>query len=601
MTEYTRLDVLARGWRGRLFAALVALVAGLPGLIALPALDRDEARFAQASAQMLETGDFIDVRYQDQARSREPIGLHWLQAASVSVASSMEARRIWAYRLPSLVGAMLAAAACAWGAAAFFGDGGGSLAGAILGGCLILSTEAGIAKTDALLCGATTLALAALARLYAAAQGEASGVGGAGVVSATDRAGMKTRLVFWLALALAALDKGLAGLTVVVLTGLALWAWDRRAPWARGLGWIWGLILLGALVGPWLAAVTVRSDGLAWSGGPPTDLAGVGPGGRAPLGLHILASPLLLFPFAALLPAALVEAWKARAEPGPRFALCWLIPNWLVLEAQPIRLVHDALPLYGALAWLAAFALTRPLGRITRLAGAALSILAALTLAVGAAFLANRYGGAAAAAPTIAIGLLALGAGIAGALAMAPRYRLRLLAVAGGLGVAAHGAVAAGLAPSLAPLWLSEGVVAILDRSGLNPQKGLIPGPVTVVGYAEPSLVFALGTQTELGDVDDAAEAISEGRPVVVEQGAAPDFRRALAEGALKASLMGQIAGLDYVDGRATLLDIYRSDSPPPADAVSDVAPPDRSAAKPGPAPPSPRKPGGKHPREKRP
>ena len=123
---------------------------------------------------------------------------------------------------------------------------------------------------------------------------------------------------------------------------------------------------------------------------------------------------------------------------------------------------------------------------------------------------------------------------------MAPRHRLPALATAGGLGFAAHGAIAAGLAPRLEPLWLSQGVVAVLDRSGLNPRDGLTPGPVTVVGYAEPSLIFALGTQTELGDADAAAEAISEGRPVVVEQGAAPAFQRALAEGALKASLMGE-------------------------------------------------------------
>jgi len=598
MTEDTRLDVLARGWRGRLFAALVALIAGLPGLLAVPALDRDEARFAQSSAQMLETGNFIDIRYRDQARAREPIGLHWLQAASVSAASSVEARRIWAYRLPSLLGAMLAAAACAWGATVFFGPGGGCLAGAILGGCLILSTEAGIAKTDALLCGATTLALAALAHLYAAAQTERNE---ASEADAAPPATRTARLVFWLALSLAVMDKGLAGLVVVTLTGLTLWACDRRAPWARSLDWTWGLILLAALVGPWLAAVTVRTDGLAWSGGPPTDLAGVGPGGRAPLGLHMLASPVLLFPFAALLPAALVEAWKARAEPGPRFTLCWLIPNWLVLEAQPIRLVHDALPLYGALAWLAAFAVSRPLGRFTRWAGAALSILAALALAGGAALLADRYGGDGVDVAAVVAGLLALGAGAAGALAMAPRHRLRALAAAGGLGVVAHGAVAAGLAPRLAPLWLSGGVVAVLDRSGLNPQKGLTPGPVTVVGYAEPSLVFALGTQTELGDVDDAAEAISEGRPVVIEQSAAPAFRHALAEGALKASLVGQISGLDYVDGRATLLDVYRSDSPPPADAVNNAASADQPPASEAPAPPSPNLPGVKKPSEKRP
>ena len=561
MTHDTRLDVLARGWRGRLFAALVALIAGLPGVLTLPPLDRDEARFAQSTAQMLESGDFIDVQWQEQARGGEPIALHWLQAASVSMVSSVEARRIWAYRVPSLLGAMLAAAACAWGAAAFFGPGAGAIAGAILGSCLIVSIEAAIGKTDALLCGATTLALAALGRLYASAgapPGEA------------DPAGWRTRALFWLALALAVLDKGLAGPQTAALTGLALWAWDRRAPWARTLGWTWGLILVAALVGPWLAAITVRSDGQVWTAGLPTDLAGVGPGGRTPLGLHILTSPLLLFPFAALLPAGLVEAWKARAEPGPRFALCWLVPNWLLLEAEPTRLIHHALPLYGALAWLAAFALTRPLGRFTRLTGAVLSILAASVIAAALAVLARRFGDASSAAPTLLAMLLVLAAGACGALVIAPRRQLAALAAAGGLGIAAHGVVVTGMAPRLSPLWLTGDVVALLDRSGLNPQHGLTPGPVTVVGYAEPSLVFALGTETELGDADDAVQAVAEGRPTVIEQGSVAAFRRALAAGGLKASLMGGVSGLDYVTGRAAQLNIYRADSPPPESKRSD-------------------------------
>src|SRR5262249_36130521 len=109
----------ARGWRGPLLAALVALVAGLPGLIAVPPLDRDESRFAQATAQMLETRDFTVIRFQDQPRFKKPVGIHWLQAASVAVFSDVENRDIWAYRIPSLLGAMLAAAACAWGARAF--------------------------------------------------------------------------------------------------------------------------------------------------------------------------------------------------------------------------------------------------------------------------------------------------------------------------------------------------------------------------------------------------------------------------------------------------------------------------------------------------
>src|SRR3954451_17899558 len=195
MTLEGELARLSRGWRGPAMGALVAFLAGLPGLVAVPPLDRDESRFAQATAQMLESRDFVVIRFQDQPRFKKPVGIHWLQAASVSLFSSPEARDIWAYRIPSLLGAMLAAAACAWGAAAFFGPQAGMLAGAMLGATFLLSTEAFIAKTDAVLCGTTTLAIAALARVYAAAR-DASPLQ------------KRTVLMFWIALAVAILVKG---------------------------------------------------------------------------------------------------------------------------------------------------------------------------------------------------------------------------------------------------------------------------------------------------------------------------------------------------------------------------------------------------------
>ena len=98
-------ETLARwsgGWRGPALAAFIAFLAGLPGLIAMPPLDRDESRFAQATAQMMETRDFVVIRFQDAPRFKKPVGIHWLQAASVSALSSPEARQIWAYRIPSL-------------------------------------------------------------------------------------------------------------------------------------------------------------------------------------------------------------------------------------------------------------------------------------------------------------------------------------------------------------------------------------------------------------------------------------------------------------------------------------------------------------------
>ena len=58
----------------------------LHGLFSLPPLDRDESRFAQSSKQMLETGNFIDIRFGFVPRYKKPVGIYWLQAASTAVA-----------------------------------------------------------------------------------------------------------------------------------------------------------------------------------------------------------------------------------------------------------------------------------------------------------------------------------------------------------------------------------------------------------------------------------------------------------------------------------------------------------------------------------
>ena len=142
--ERPDLDRLILGWRGPLLAALVALLAGLPGLLMTPVLDRTEARTVQVSARMLDRGDWVDTRYDKEDRLRTAAGLHWLQAASTAAFSDVEDRDIRPYRLPSLLGAMLAAWACAWGASALFG------AGATLGRRFQFWAEADSVVNDAI-------------------------------------------------------------------------------------------------------------------------------------------------------------------------------------------------------------------------------------------------------------------------------------------------------------------------------------------------------------------------------------------------------------------------------------------------------------------
>ncbi|HYG27705.1 MAG TPA: glycosyltransferase family 39 protein, partial [Caulobacteraceae bacterium] len=532
MSLESRLDGWSRGWRGPLLAALIAMIAGLPGLMAVPPLDRDESRFAQATAQMLETGDYVNIRFQEDPRYKKPIGIHWLQAISVAVFSDSADREIWAYRIPSLLGAMLAAAACAWGAAAFFGPRLGLFAGGLLGASFILSTEAFIAKTDAVLCGAVTLAMAALSHVYFASRGG-------------PPTSKRTWLLFWGGLALATLVKGPVGPMAVILTILMLWAWDRDARWLANLRWGWGLILFFAIIGPWAIAITVATDGAFWGAAVGGDLAPKLAGGHerhgGPIGYHTLMASFLIFPATLLLPAAVWRGWRERLEPGVRFAICWLIPTWIVFELLPTKLVHYTLPTYGALAWLMAAAMRQPLSRPLSVTGAVLTAIAAAVFSAASIYVLAEFGEGFdlwAAALTV---LLFVTTAIVGGYMILRRAAATAMVAAGALGILAHGAFFAALAPMLEPVWLSREVAEKLEETRLHPRSGVTPGPVEVAGYAEPSLVFALGTPTGLGDGEDAAVAVFQGRPAVVESREEPAFRAAMARRGLAPRPAGQV------------------------------------------------------------
>ena len=324
------------------------------------------------------------------------------------------------------------------------------------------------------------------------------------------------------------------------------------------------------MAGPWAVAITIKTDGAFWSRAITGDLAPKLAGGQEghgfPPGFHLLLLPLLFFPATALLPAAFWEGWKARAEPGVRFALCWLVPSWIIFELAPTKLPHYTLPLYGALAWLAAAGLSRPLGRWTRRRSAFWSVLPGVLLAVAcAAVYANTHQGAAgdALAMTVVSIVIVLAAAAAGALVLSSRLGLAALVAALTLGIAAHGFIVAGELPALRAIWVSNELAAGLTKAGLNPRGGLIPGPVTIAVYGEPSAVFLLGAETELGDVGDAAEAISEGRPAVVEQRQDAAFHAELAADKLSASAAGVVQGYDYSVRRPVKLTLYQSDNPP--------------------------------------
>ena len=131
--------------------AVTALLAFLPGFFQIPPADRDEARFAQATKQMLESGDFIDIRFQDEVRYKKPVGIYWLQAGAVKAADMLGVAdahtTIWLYRIPSLIGATGAVLLTYWTALAFVSRRAALLAGLMMATSILLGRR-GAARQD---------------------------------------------------------------------------------------------------------------------------------------------------------------------------------------------------------------------------------------------------------------------------------------------------------------------------------------------------------------------------------------------------------------------------------------------------------------------
>ena len=519
--------------RERLCLVLLCLALWTPGFFSLPPGDRDESRFAQASKQMNETGDYVRIMNGTTPRLRKPIGIYWLQAPAAALAGPGLANPIWPYRVPSLLGG-LAAVLATFQAGLLLTPGrrSAAAAGAMLAGCVILTVETHVAKTDAALLGLTTVAMAVLARAWLARR-----------VAAWQAA------AFWLAMGAGILVKGPITPMVAGLAALTLCVWARRARWLVALRPGWGVPLMLAVTAPWFVAISLATHGAFFAQSVGGDLGGKLAGGSETHGgfpgLHLLLLPLLAFPATVPVLAALPAAWRGRQDEATRFLIAWALPAWLVFEAVPTKLPHYTLPLYPALFLLAARWLAAPgpgggSGRSVLIGRAALGV-AACALA-----------GAALALPPVLgaswwLGLPAC-ACVAGVATLAGRGRLAWALLGC---ILLYAAILQLELPSLGSLWIAPRVEAALRRDwpGWNPSGDHL----AVAGYAEPSLVFLAGTHTQLlPNGRSAADALHSGAAglVLVTDREAAGFTREAQRLGMATRTLETVRGFNYSRGR---------------------------------------------------
>lgn len=523
--------------RPRLLLVLFCLVLWTPGFFTLPPGDRDESRFAQATKQMLETGDFVRIQNGTEARNRKPIGIYWLQAPFVAAAQAVGLAHdnpIWPYRLPSALGALIAVLGTYALGVRLAGRQAALLGAAFLAASVILCTEVHIAKTDAALAGTVVLAMGVLGRAYLA-----PGAVGAGQAA-----------LFWLAMAASILLKGPIGPMVAGLAALALGVLDRRARWLLALRPAWGVPLMLAAVLPWFIAIGAATHGRFFAEAIGGDLGRKLSSGDdahwGPPGLHLLLLPVLALPAIAALPGALRSAWRERAAPATRFLLAWIIPSWLVFEAAPTKLPHYTLPLYPALCLLAAaWLLRRERPSIGRIA-AALPVVVIVLLAVALGAVPVLLHLPIALGTPAAIAALLLAA-IYGRLLRRPGWEAEIRTLLTALlCLPLFYWAALGLELPLAtPLWIAPRV-----------QAALPPGRLAAVGFAEPSLMFLAGTGTEFLPVQQAAESLASGEVatlLVADRNLAAVLDDLRKRG-VAITQVAQIDGFNYSRGRFVTL-----------------------------------------------
>ena len=499
---------------------LIAAGVYLPGLVKTPPIDRDEARFAQASRQMFESialpddrldpefhaGDLIVPMVQDRPRLNKPPLIYWLQTASAWIFSAGDPSHdaIWMYRIPSVIGALIAVLAT-WRLGLVLMDPRSAFIGsAMLAVCPVVAFDAHQARADQVLLALCTLLLWQLADITRRAH-----------IGRPARA--HSILLLWVCVGLGVLTKGpitpmLIGLA---LLGMGILGRDWK-PLRAVHPWL-GITIVAAIVLPWVVAVAghvgfreyvqiVFDETIGRS-------SSASEGHWAPPGYHLALLIVLFWPGSMLTGVGFVRAWRLGVRWGGQgrrwrdrsagrfpelFLISSVLPIWIVFELISTKLPHYVLPAYPALALITARALPPAGAGALAIARSRLAKLGYALWSIVGFVLAGSIGVCGVALSEVpSIPLILLSAAALGLVAVSAVlvFQSRFI-IALRLSVVAAAVIAFGVHRFILPeaTALSPKIVAAFNAHG--PDR-----PLAAQGYKEDSLVFLTrGRITKLED-----------------------------------------------------------------------------------------------------
>jgi 4-amino-4-deoxy-L-arabinose transferase-like glycosyltransferase len=299
-------------------------------------MDRDEPRFAQATWEMREGGQWIIPYFNGEYRFDKPPLTYWWMGIHYAVFGKTE----FAARLHSAIAAWLASIVILSMGRRLFSPRAGLLASIAWLTCLQVMVHGRLAVADMPMILAVTTTMGAIARLLLP-------------VEAPRRYGRW----FWIltgSLAFGFLAKGPVAWAVpavsLALTRFLLWR--KSLPWKR-LQIAPALALATGLVGLWGIPALIQTKGAFWEVGIGTHVVERGLSAfNGRFNLPLLFYPILavfsLLPWSAFAPAALFTGAKCRDDLLRAFLLGWFAAPFLIFGFYATQLPHYILPGFPA-------------------------------------------------------------------------------------------------------------------------------------------------------------------------------------------------------------------------------------------------------------
>ncbi len=318
----------------------------------LPLIDRDEPRFAEASREMLQTGDWIVPHFNAAPRYDKPPLVYWMQLGCYRVFGSTGGAGAFAARLPAVLCTAMSCVLLAMWGARLGGEKIGMRAAIIYGLCVQVFVHGRAAVAD------PPMVLFTIAAAWA------------GWEWLQHPRRFVAALIFWISLAMGFLAKGPIAWVPLGMVGWAFWRTYgiAKEEETRPPGWfpmLLGSTLMLGIVAVWGIPALLRTQGEFAAVGLGEHVVGrslvsmEGHGAKNLMG-YILTLPLYFItvfpsfaPWSFWLPAALRFHWR-NPSPANLYLGSGVIITFGIFTLSRTKLPHYTLPCFPFLAVLVA-------------------------------------------------------------------------------------------------------------------------------------------------------------------------------------------------------------------------------------------------------